>query len=311
MYNKKLYKISACLWVSLICSISVFAQADATSAGSAPAAPHLNPAFFLLVTVAVIFALLIAILGYVLVAVSGIYLKKPLDGSGGSGKAKTVLISALLLGISRTMYAQEPAATAAVPTASNIAGMTPTAFFLLVLTIFIETVVVLVLLWNISNLIKKNAEAKGEKTKSQFNWWAIAIAAFLIFNAVYIWKFSGPEPEPATQTAKVAEEVNDSNVKVLTDQTDISAGKDIFVKSCAVCHGNDGGGIIGPNLTDNYWLHGGDIKSVFKTIHDGINAMPPWKATYSGKEIEQVASFVESLKGTKPANPKAPEGKEE
>ncbi|MBS1927744.1 MAG: c-type cytochrome [Chitinophagaceae bacterium] len=308
MANRKIFArlfLMGCFFSSL----QVFAQTD-TAAAAETGAPHLNPAFFLLVTVAVIFALLIGILGFVLVSASGIYLKKPLDEISSAGK--TMIVSALLLGITGIANAQEPAAgAAAAPTASSIAGMTPTAFFLLVLTIFIETVVVLVLLWNISNLIKRSAEAKGKTHKSKFNWWATAIVAFLVLNGIYIWKYSGPEPEPVAPTAKVAaEDVNESNVKLLTDNSDISAGKEIFVKSCAVCHGNDGGGIIGPNLTDNYWLHGGDIKSVFKTIHDGINAMPPWKATYSGKEIEQVASFVESLKGTKPANPKAPEGKE-
>jgi cytochrome c oxidase cbb3-type subunit 3 len=67
-------------------------------------------------------------------------------------------------------------------------------------------------------------------------------------------------------------------------------------------------GNVGPNLTDDYWLHGGDIKSVFKTIKYGFNAMPTWQNTYSNKQIAQLSSYVKSLHGTNPPNAKAPQG---
>lgn len=78
--------------------------------------------------------------------------------------------------------------------------------------------------------------------------------------------------------------------------------------SCASCHKDNGAGEVGPNLTDDYWLHGNDIKSVFKTIRYGINAMPQWQNQYSNKQIAQVSSYVKSLHGTNPANPKPPQG---
>lgn len=307
------------LILSLFCSLQVFAQADTTSAASASSgSAHLNPAFILLVSVAVIFALLIAILGFVLISLSGIYLKKPLDGENPSGGKSPAIKAAImltgLLAVAGFANAQEPAAgavAASAAPATSIAGMTPTAFFLLILTIFIETVVVFVLLWNISNLIKKSKQASGEEGKSRFNWWIAAIVAFLLFNGIYIWKNSGPEPVEVKAPVAKTEEVTENTVKILKDKVDIEAGKAIFIKSCEVCHGPDGGGVIGPNLTDNFWLHGANIKNIFHTVHDGINAMPPWKTTYSNKEIEQVCSYVVSLHGTKPKNPKAPEGKEE
>jgi len=315
MANKKIFAAFTLVFC-LFCSFQVFAQTD-TAAAATTASPHLNPAFILLVSVAVIFAFLIAVLGYVLVSLSGVYVKKPLDEDGGNPGKTTAVKSAgmlaVLLLVSGLVNAQEPAA-GAVETGSvsaNIAGMTPTAFFLLILTIFIETIIVFVLLWNISNLVKKSKQASGEPGKSNLRWWVAAIVAFLLFNGVYIWKNNGPEPEVASATAIKKEEVNENTVKILTGKGDLDAGKEIFIKSCVVCHGNEGEGVIGPNLTDNFWLHGANIKNIFHTVHDGINAMPPWKTTYSNKEIEQVCSYVVSLHGTHPKNPKAPEGKEE
>ena len=89
---------------------------------------------------------------------------------------------------------------------------------------------------------------------------------------------------------------------------DISEGKKIYLTSCATCHKPTGAGDVGSNLTDDYWLDGNDLKSIFKTIRYGINAMPPWQNSYSNKQIAQIASFVKILHGTKPQNPKAPRG---
>jgi cytochrome c oxidase cbb3-type subunit 3 len=94
------------------------------------------------------------------------------------------------------------------------------------------------------------------------------------------------------------------------DTPDLEAGKAIFKTNCVPCHGPEAGGIVGPNLTDKYWIHGGGIKNVFKTIKDGVPAkgMISWQAVLKPKQIQEVASYVLSLQGTKPANPKAPQG---
>ena len=90
----------------------------------------------------------------------------------------------------------------------------------------------------------------------------------------------------------------------------LSSGKTIFEGNCAACHAADGGGGVGPNLTDEYWLHGNSIKDVFTVIKYGVvsKGMVPWQDQLSPEEIQQVASFVRSLKGTSPANPKDPQG---
>jgi cytochrome c oxidase cbb3-type subunit III len=90
----------------------------------------------------------------------------------------------------------------------------------------------------------------------------------------------------------------------------LASGKTIFEGNCAACHAADGGGGVGPNLTDEYWLHGNSIKDVFTVIKYGVvsKGMVPWQDQLSPEEIQQVASFVLSLKGTSPANPKDPQG---
>lgn len=104
--------------------------------------------------------------------------------------------------------------------------------------------------------------------------------------------------------------LNEESVTLLTDPASIDAGKQIFATNCVACHGPDGGGLVGPNLTDDYWIHGGGIKNVFKTIKYGVAAkgMISWQSQLSPKQIQEVASFVISLHGTKPTNPKPPEG---
>ncbi len=104
--------------------------------------------------------------------------------------------------------------------------------------------------------------------------------------------------------------LNEETVVELKDAVALSEGKEIFSKNCVTCHAADGGGIVGPNLTDDYWIHGGGIKNIFTTIKYGVPAkgMISWQTQLDPKKIQAVASYVISLHGTKPANPKAPEG---
>ena len=104
---------------------------------------------------------------------------------------------------------------------------------------------------------------------------------------------------------------SEENLTALTDATDIAKGKELFATNCKVCHLADGGGSIGPNLTDEYWINGGGFKNVFHTISKGGRpgkGMIAWEATIGQKERQQLASYVLSLKGTTPATPKAPQG---
>lgn len=104
--------------------------------------------------------------------------------------------------------------------------------------------------------------------------------------------------------------INETNATVLDSPEDLKAGKEIYTVNCVSCHGNLGEGTVGPNLTDDYWIHGGGIKNVFATISNGVPAkgMITWKAQLNPKQIQQTASYVLTLHGTKPPNGKPPEG---
>lgn len=104
--------------------------------------------------------------------------------------------------------------------------------------------------------------------------------------------------------------INENTVVLLTDNESIKNGKQLFTTNCVTCHGESGQGIIGPNLTDEYWIHGGGIKNVFKTIKYGVPAkgMITWMNQMNPKLMQQVASYVISLQGTNPPGGKAPEG---
>jgi cytochrome c oxidase cbb3-type subunit 3 len=156
-------------------------------------------------------------------------------------------------------------------------------------------------------------------------WWIYGFYLTIVFAGIYLWRFhvshTGPssveEYERSVAKAETrikeylkqkGEAIDENTVSFLSSSNDLSEGKIIYMKSCAACHKDAGGGDVGPNLTDEYWLHGGDVKSIFKVIRYGYNAMPQWQNTYSNKQIAQVASYIKSLKGTNPPNPKAPQG---
>lgn len=107
--------------------------------------------------------------------------------------------------------------------------------------------------------------------------------------------------------------VDESTVTLDLSAGVLSEGQAIYTQNCTPCHGAGGEGTVGPNLTDNYWLHGGSIKDVFKVIKYGVpdKGMISWEKQLTPKQIAEVANYVKSLKGTNPANPKAPQGVEE
>ena len=160
-------------------------------------------------------------------------------------------------------------------------------------------------------------------------WWVAMFygtIAFAIFYVLYYSVGSGlssqeeyiaeveqAEIEKAAFLAKSASMVDENSVIMLEDAALLAEGKKIFVSNCAACHLEHGGGnegSVGPNLTDEYWLHGGDIKSVFSTIKYGVptKGMISWQAQIKPYDMQKVASYILSLQGSNPAGAKAPQG---
>jgi cytochrome c oxidase cbb3-type subunit 3 len=113
--------------------------------------------------------------------------------------------------------------------------------------------------------------------------------------------------------SKSANKVDENSVKLMTAPAVITAGQVVFKQNCAPCHGEHAQGVVGPNLTDDYWLHGGKITDLFKTIKYGIAAkgMPTWEKLLSPRQIADVANYVKSLHGTNPVGAKEPQGTKE
>ncbi|MEO1013330.1 MAG: cbb3-type cytochrome c oxidase N-terminal domain-containing protein [Bacteroidota bacterium] len=158
-------------------------------------------------------------------------------------------------------------------------------------------------------------------------WWVWMFYATIVFGVIYLARFhvfgdydqdlEYEQEVAAAQMAieeykKTAKDLVDANtVELLTDASDLNAGEAIFTANCVVCHMADGGGGIGPNLTDQNWILGGGIKNVFTTISEGGRdgkGMVAWKNVLKPAEMAQVASYVLQFQGTVPADPKAPEG---
>ena len=118
------------------------------------------------------------------------------------------------------------------------------------------------------------------------------------------------EESKKARLAALGSQIDESSVKQLTDENALAAGQAEFVAKCAACHLADGGGSVGPNLTDKYWLHGGSVQDVFKTIKYGVPAkgMIAWESQLTPTQMQNIASFILSLQGTTPATPKDPQG---
>ncbi|MBU2492056.1 MAG: c-type cytochrome [Bacteroidetes bacterium] len=104
--------------------------------------------------------------------------------------------------------------------------------------------------------------------------------------------------------------INEETVKFKGDAATLASGKEIYDKNCATCHGFKGEGLVGPNFTDEYWIHGGGIKNIFKTIKYGVpqKGMISWESQLDPTKMQEVSSYIISLEGTNPPNGKAPEG---
>ncbi len=158
-------------------------------------------------------------------------------------------------------------------------------------------------------------------------WWTWTFVACFIFSVVYLWRYHVSESAPlqiqelelsirkaeAKKDAylQTAAKKVDENTVTMADAAGITAGQTTYKRNCITCHGNNGeGNSIGPNLTDDYWLHKGGIKDIFKSVKYGWveKGMQSWQGVLSSTEIAEVSSYIKSISGTNYPNGKASQG---
>lgn len=325
-----------------------------------------NPVVQVFVVVIILLAICIGLLAHVLLGAAQLKTKQFLDqkSTAGSGSAKIFSLFTLCL-LSTTLFAADvPVAEAA--TDNTIGGLSGSTFYGLLGVVLVELIVLLVLVYNLKFLLRKETiRVSGEKEAVKINWskywdrfnklrpikeeaqidlghdydgireldnrlppwWLYGFYACIVFAVIYLWRYEVTHTAPSsleefnTAMQKGAEEkeaylvksasnVDENTVKYLSGESDLSSGKIIFTSACAACHAADGGGLVGPNLTDDYWLHGGGIKDIFKTIKYGWQekGMKSWKDDYTPVQIAQLTSYIKSLRGRKPAQPKEAQG---
>ena len=159
-------------------------------------------------------------------------------------------------------------------------------------------------------------------------WWVYLFWATIIFSILYFLNVPGfgigkgriadydrdmAAAAAADAKRKAAEPAGASGEQLMAmtkDASVVALGKQVFGQNCAACHRADAGGQIGPNLADDYWLHGGTLEQIHKTVVDGVleKGMPPWGKVLKPNQLDAVVAYVYTLRGTNPPNPKAPQG---
>ncbi len=175
-------------------------------------------------------------------------------------------------------------------------------------------------------MLDHNYDGIKELDNSLPPWWVamfyITIALSVVF-LTYYHVLGGPsqadeynaEIKAAEQTraafaATQANDIDEDNLEASTDAKDLSIGQTVYTTNCVACHGANGEGGVGPNLTDEFWIHGGGITNVFKTVKNGVpeKGMIAWSAQLKPADMLKVSSYILSIQGTNPPNGKAPQG---
>lgn len=157
-------------------------------------------------------------------------------------------------------------------------------------------------------------------------WWKWGFYTTIVFAVIYLFNFhvlklgdlqiaeyekdvAQSELDVMAYLESMSLNVDENTAVDLMDAVNLKSGESIYVKNCAVCHLEDGGGQVGPNLTDDYWIYGPDMKSIFKTIKYGANnGMTSWKEKLTPVEIQEVSTYIRTMHGTTPAISKEPQG---
>jgi cytochrome c oxidase cbb3-type subunit 3 len=172
-------------------------------------------------------------------------------------------------------------------------------------------------------LLQHNYDGIQEFDNPLPRWWVWIFWATIVFSLLYWIDVGGflrgpgriPDYERTmAEAAKKFPAAVGADASILAalakDPAALALGKSVFGTNCAVCHRPDAGGNIGPNLTDDYWLHGGTITEINHTINTGVldKGMPNWGKMLSPQQVNAVTVYVASLHGSNPPNPKAPQG---
>lgn len=176
-------------------------------------------------------------------------------------------------------------------------------------------------------MLDHNYDGIRELDNSLPPWWVALFYVTIAFAVVYMayYHFSGAGPSSRDEydiqmaqaqeevdlfLSKQANKVDENSVVALTDANELALGKTIYDANCVACHGSAGEGGIGPNMTDDYWIHGGSIKDMFKIIKNGVTekGMQAWASQLRPVDMQRVASYILTMRGTNPPNAKAPQG---
>jgi cytochrome c oxidase cbb3-type subunit 3 len=176
------------------------------------------------------------------------------------------------------------------------------------------------------HLLDHNYDGIQELDNALPPWWKYGFIITIGFAFVYLLNFhvlgNGKNPteeyQAEMENAQVAKETYEAKNKDRIDEANVPMasaagvqnGQTNYSANCVACHGANGEGGVGPNLTDDYWLHKGSLNDVYNTIKKGYpdKGMQSWATKFNPKEMSELASFVKTLQGTKPANGKAPQG---
>lgn len=176
-------------------------------------------------------------------------------------------------------------------------------------------------------LLGTNYDGIREYDNQLPRWWVWLFILTIVYGVIYVVYQHGFAPGQDEQlTAALQElkskqaqaeaalpkmEISEQSLKDLAaNSSRVEAGKASYLSKCAPCHGQLGEGIVGPNLTDDYWVHGGSLMAIRKVIAEGVldKGMVAWSGLLSPDELNDVAAFVWTLRGTNPPNPKAAQG---
>ena len=154
-------------------------------------------------------------------------------------------------------------------------------------------------------------------------WWKWLFYLSIVFALIYsvrLFVFHADDLVQAREYEIVVKANADENqetasfeIVMLTETSELAAGKETWTNICSACHLVDGGGLVGPNMTDNFWIHGNSVEDLYRIVSDGVieKGMIPYKGQLSDKARLEVVSYIlTDMVGTTPATPKAAEGKE-